>query len=82
MEMIGHETVREYAHRQASAGVAQEGDECLKIAIGMKHWGAAIAAIDDVIAILSDGSPCSPRHGDRSLSHVGVYSLNARFYAE
>ena len=51
MEMIGHETVREDAHRQASAGVGQEGDERVKVAIGMKHWGTAIAAIDDVIAI-------------------------------
>ena len=72
MKMIGHETVREHAHRQASTGVGQEGDECLEVAIGMKHWGAAIAAIDDVIAILSDGSPCSPGHGGRLLSHVRV----------
>ena len=70
--MIGHETVGEYAHRQSSGCVAQEGDECLKVSIGMKHGGAAIAAIDDVIAILSDGSPCSPGHGGRLLSHVRV----------
>ena len=44
----------------------------MEVAIGMKHWGTAIAAIDDVIAILSDGSPCSPRHGARLLSHVRV----------
>ena len=34
---------REYPHWQSSACVAQEGDECLKVSIGMKHVGAAIA---------------------------------------
>jgi hypothetical protein len=72
MKMIGHETVREDPHRQSAAGVAQEGDECLKVAIGMKHMRAAIAAIDDVIAMMSDGSPCSPRHGGRSVAREGV----------
>ena len=72
MKMIGHETVREHSHRQSAARVAQEGDECLKVSIGMKHLVAAIASIDDVVAILSDRSPGSARHGDRLASHVRV----------
>jgi hypothetical protein len=38
----------------------------------MKYVGATIAAIDDMIAMLSDRSPCSPRHGGRSALSEGV----------
>jgi hypothetical protein len=54
----------------------------LKVSIGMKYVGATIAAIDDMIAMLSDRSPCSSRHGGRSALSEGCRTCYVRFYAE
>jgi hypothetical protein len=54
VKMVGHQTVRQYSHRDSLGGIAQELDERLVVSVPMKHLSAGIAAIDDVITISTD----------------------------
>ncbi len=52
--MIRHETIRQESHGHSLTGLPQQTDEGLIIPIRMKDVGPAIAAIDDVVAVVPD----------------------------
>jgi hypothetical protein len=54
VEMIRHETIRQESHGHSLTGLPQQTDEGLIIPIRMKDVGPAIAAIDDVVAVVPD----------------------------
>ncbi len=51
MEMVRHQAISEHAHGQTLAGVGKECLERLVVAVLVKDLSAAVAPIDDVVAI-------------------------------
>ncbi|WP_121987634.1 hypothetical protein [Nitrospira lenta] len=65
MDMIRHETARQESYRHPVTGRPQQTDEGLIVSVRMKGLGLAIATIDDVVTILSDGDPRRAWHNPR-----------------
>ena len=53
VEMVGHEAVAADAHGEAFAGEGHEIDEGLIVVVVVEDAGAAVAAVDDVVADVS-----------------------------
>jgi hypothetical protein len=62
VEVIGHDTETDQPHREAGGRVRQEADESVVVVVGVEDFGAAIAAIERVVAEAARGSACSAWH--------------------
>ena len=62
MEVVGHQAIGEQAHAASFAGLAQELDEGGEVAVLVKDGAAAIAPVEDMVAIAAQGSACGAWH--------------------
>src|SRR6266404_7572629 len=61
--MIGHQAIGQDAQRHAGAGLAQQADEGVVIALVVEDLGPAVAAVDDVVTVAAHGGTGSAWHG-------------------
>jgi hypothetical protein len=60
--MVGHQTVREDAHRQSLAGALEESHESFIVPVLMKDARTTVAAVKDVVAVVGLGGPSGAWH--------------------
>ena len=58
VEMIGHQTIRQDSHRCAGVGFGNQLDECVVVVGFVKHLGASIAAIEDMVGVSTQCPHC------------------------
>jgi hypothetical protein len=64
VEVVGHEAVAADPHGQSLAGQWEQIDECLEVGVIVEDASAAITAVDDVVADVSDGSASGAGHAE------------------
>jgi hypothetical protein len=62
VEVIGHDAECNEPHREAGGRFSEQAGESVVIIVGVKDLGAAIAAIERVVAEAARGSACSAWH--------------------
>jgi hypothetical protein len=63
VEVVGHHTKGQQAHRHMFVGVAQQLDEGVEIAILVKDRAAAVTTVEDVITLAAQGNSQCAWHG-------------------
>jgi len=72
VEVIGHQAEGGHAHGQALAAGGEQVEKGAVVGLVVEDAGAAVAAIDDVIADAADGCPSGSRHGASVRGGMGL----------
>jgi len=70
MEMVGHQTKPEHLHGVFGLGRGKQVEEGAIVSLLVKHDGAAIAAIEDMVGVPSTLTAGNARHQDGTLRQV------------
>ena len=65
VKVVGHEAVAQDAHGDAVAGVGDQIEEGVVVAILAEDSGAGVAAVKDVVTHVADGGSCGAWHGGK-----------------
>jgi hypothetical protein len=69
VEMVGHQTKADQTHGHAGASLTQEPDEVVIVVGVVKDLGAAVAAVESMVAQATDRSSRSSRHEEIVANH-------------
>ena len=79
MEMIGHQAIPQNGHGHLDAGVRYRLEECLIIAVFVKHSTSPISSIEDVVAKPANRGSCDARHHEELLDTARRWAHDKRF---